>query len=116
MEVIAKRGRACWTGENPLTLEDLWMSHELGNKIFHNTYFLFFKDVIYLFFGEKHLSVASHMPPTSGLDYNPGICPDQESNWQHLSLQGNTQPTEPHQPGLDILCVCLFFRERNEQD
>ena len=29
----------------------------------------------------------------------PGMCPDQESNWQPSGLQDNVQPTEPHQLG-----------------
>ena len=30
---------------------------------------------------EKKLSVASHKPPTGGPAYNPGMCPDWDSNW-----------------------------------
>ena len=33
---------------------------------------------------------------------DPGMCPDGESNCQPFSLQGNDQPTEPHQPGLSL--------------
>ena len=49
--------------------------------------------------GEKHPLVASCMPPTGGLVHNPGLCPDQESNWQPFSLWDDAQPTEPHQSG-----------------
>ena len=41
----------------------------------------------------------SHDPPTGDLICNPGMCPDGESNWQPFGSQGNTQSTEPHQPG-----------------
>ena len=35
--------------------------------------------------GEKHqCMVASHTPATGELADNPGMCPDWESNWQHL--------------------------------
>ena len=47
--------------------------------------------------GEKHPSVASHMPPTGGLACNPGMCPHWELNQQTLSLWEDFQPTEPHQ-------------------
>ena len=45
--------------------------------------------------GEKHLLVASHMPPTGDLAHNPGMCPEPVT----LRFTGQ-QPTEPHQPGL----------------
>ena len=32
--------------------------------------------------------------------HNPGMCPDQEPNWQTFGSQAGTQSTEPHQPGL----------------
>ena len=35
---------------------------------------------------------------------NPGMCPDWEWNWPPFSLQDNSQPTEPHWPGLN----CIF--------
>ena len=51
--------------------------------------------------GEKHQCVVvSYMPPTRDLAYNPGMCPDWESNLQPSGLQASTQSTEPHQPGL----------------
>ena len=37
--------------------------------------------------------------PNRGLAYNPGMCPDWESNWWPFSLQDDAQPTEPNQPG-----------------
>ena len=39
------------------------------------------------------------MPPTGDLAQNPGMCPDQELNWQPFGSQADTQSTEPHQPG-----------------
>ena len=36
---------------------------------------------------------------TGGQTHNPGTHPDQESNPQTFSLQDDTQPAEPHQPG-----------------
>ena len=69
---------------------------------------------IYLFFrergregereGEKHpCVVVSCAAPTGDLACNLGMCPDWESNRRPFGLQAVTQPTEPHQPGLDIL-------------
>ena len=56
--------------------------------------------------GEKHLCVvASRMPPTGDLAYNPGMCPDWELNQGPFGSQANTQFTEPHQPGL----WCFFL-------
>ena len=50
--------------------------------------------------GEKRQCVvASHVPPTKDLAYNPGMCPDWELNQQLFGLQASTQSTEPHQPG-----------------
>ena len=38
--------------------------------------------------GEKHQCVvASHAPPTGDMAYNPGMCPDWESNWQPFAPQ-----------------------------
>ena len=39
------------------------------------------------------------MCPDWGGTGNPGVCPDQESNWRPFGLQDNTGPTEPHWPG-----------------
>ena len=52
--------------------------------------------------GEKHQCVvASRVPCTGDLAYNPGMCPNWESNWQPFGLQNGAQSTEPHQPGLN---------------
>ena len=77
----------------------------------------FFKKILYLFIfrgrgreGERererninvqeiYKSVASSMPLTGNLAYNPGMCPDWDSNWQPLCSQAGTQSTEPYQPG-----------------
>ena len=69
-----------------------------------NTNDFFFKDFIYLFEGEgegeKHQCVvASHAPPTGDQAWNPGMCPDWETNQPPFGLQASTQSTEPHQPG-----------------
>ena len=42
--------------------------------------------------------VASCTPPTGDLACNPGMCPDQESNWKPFGSQADAQSTEPHQP------------------
>ena len=41
--------------------------------------------------GEEHWLVASRTPQTAHLARNPGLCPDQESNWQPLGLQPSPQ-------------------------
>ena len=64
---------------------------------------------------EKHQCVAaSHAPPTGDLAWNPGMCPDWESNQQLFGSQARAQCTEPHQPGLyflfnNIRILCIFF-------
>ena len=40
------------------------------------------------------------MHPDQGLNLQPGMCPDQESNSQPFALWDGTQPTEPHWSGL----------------
>ena len=71
---------------------------------------VFFKKILFIYFrergregereGEKHQCVvASHMPRTGDLAYNPGMCPDWESTWRTFGLQAGAQSTEPHQPG-----------------
>ena len=74
-----------------------------------------FKNIFYLFLEgrreierererEKHQCVvASHAPATGEPAHNPGMCPDWELNPQPFDLQGGTQSTEPHQPGLVFL-------------
>ena len=53
--------------------------------------------------GEKHQCVfASHVSLVGDLAWNPGKCPDWESNWRCFGSQTSTQSTEPHQPGLKI--------------
>ena len=48
------------------------------------------------------------MPPSRDLARNPGMCPDQESNWQRFGSQAGAQCTEPHQPGLSILSKQMY--------
>ena len=55
--------------------------------------------------------VASCAPPTGDLAYNPGMCPDWESNWQPFGSQAHAQANEPHQLGLDSFFDS--FPERN---
>ena len=74
------------------------------------SYIFFLLLFIYLFIergrggereGEKHQCVvASHVPPTGDLAYNPGMCTDWESNLQPFGSQAGTQSTEPRQLGL----------------
>ena len=53
--------------------------------------------------------VASCVPLTGDLAYNPGKCPDWESNQQPFGSQAGTQSTEPHQPGeLPIILVLPY--------
>ena len=40
--------------------------------------------------------------PTGDLAHNLGTCPDLESNCRPLGSQAGAQPTEPHQPGLQL--------------
>ena len=55
---------------------------------------------------EKCPLVACPAPPAGDLACNPGVCPDQKSNWQLYGLQDNTQLTEPRQSGQKILSYC----------
>ena len=49
--------------------------------------------------------VASHSPPTADLACNPGMCPDQEPNWQPFGspFEAGAQSTEPYHPGLILI-------------
>ena len=51
--------------------------------------------------------VGSPAPHTGDLTYNPGMCPDWDSNRQPFGSQAGTQSIEPHQPGSDT-CFFLF--------
>ena len=48
-------------------------------------------------------------PPTGGLARNPGMCPDQKSNWQLFGSQASAQSSKPHQPGLDFYLSFSFY-------
>ena len=43
---------------------------------------------------------------------NPGICPDQELNWQSFGSQADAQSTEPYQPGLTLFLFSFSFFKR----
>ena len=60
---------------------------------------------------EIHWPVACLMLPTGDLAYNPGMCPDWESNQRPFSSQASAQSTEPHQPG-QIYIFFLTFPHR----
>ena len=45
--------------------------------------------------------------PTRYQTHNPGICPNQESNWRLFALWNDTKPTEPYRSGLFI----IFFED-----
>ena len=49
--------------------------------------------------------VASHVPPTKDLAYNPGMCPDWELNQQLFGTRAGTQSPEPHQPGQESVLL-----------
>ena len=61
---------------------------------------------------ETSIVVASCVPPTGDLAYNPGLRLDWESNQRCFDSQASTQSTEPHQPGPK----CTFKKEREEED
>ena len=52
--------------------------------------------------------ITSHMPPTGDLAHNPGMCPDWGSNQRPFALEAGAQSTEPHQPGLRHISICLL--------
>ena len=100
-------------------------SYVYRSEVLGFIYFLFFKYFIHIFLDrgegkekqrkrntdvwEKHRSVASHMLPNQGPNCNPGLCPDRESNQRHFALRDDSQPTEPHQPGLEVLGFIFFI-------
>ena len=76
---------------------------------------IFFKEFIHLFLKrwegrekgkkrnmdvrEKHRLVACHTHLKQGLNTQPGMRPDWESNWRPLTLWDDAQLTEPPRPG-----------------
>ena len=55
---------------------------------------------------EKHLLPASRAPQRGTNPHpHPGMCPDQEGNWQPLGLQDDAQPNEPHQSGQGLSLI-----------
>ena len=66
--------------------------------------------------GEKHQRVVtSCVSPTRDLVFNPGMCPDWESNQRPFGLQAGTQSTEPHQQGLQQYFDIDHFPSRRER-
>ena len=51
--------------------------------------------------------VSPGMPSSGDLAWNPGMCPDQESNQQPASLLDGAQLTEIHQSGLPRFLITL---------
>ena len=52
---------------------------------------------------ERIIDKLPHTPQTGDLAYNPGMCPNGESNLWTFGLQAGTQSIELHQPGPNIL-------------
>ena len=60
--------------------------------------------------GEKHQCVvAFHAPHNGDLDCNPSRFPDWELDQCPFGSQAGTQSTEPHQPGLCISLMKIYF-------
>ena len=55
--------------------------------------------------GKYQCVVASHMTPTGELAHNPSMWPEWDSNKQPFGSQACTQPTEPHQPGINVFLL-----------
>ena len=85
---------------------------------------IFFKKILFIYFRErgrdgerernidvqkKYQLVASCTPPTGNQAHNPGMCPDWESNQWPFGLWDDTQPTEPHQSGLNFNYLLMMF-------
>ena len=84
---------------------------------------MFFKDFIYLYLErgegrekerERNISVfASHVAPSGHLARTPGMCPDWESNQQHLDSQPMLNPlsytSQGRFPILNIGSILIFF-------
>ena len=51
---------------------------------------------------ERNINGLPFIPSTGDLACNPGMCSDWESNQTPFGLQNNAQPTESHQPGLQL--------------
>ena len=63
--------------------------------------------------GEKpQCVVASHSAPSGDLACNPGMCPDQESNWRPSGLQDDAEPTELHQSGQSYSLAKVLISDR----
>ena len=82
--------------------------------------FFFLKDFIYLYLDrgkgrgiEKKRNISVWLPltcnPHWGTACNLSMCPDWESNQQPFGSQAGTQCIEPHQPGLFLFYLCVFF-------
>ena len=49
-----------------------------------------------------------HAPNGGDLACNPGMCPEQESNWQPFGLWEDAQPPEPCLSGQILLFFYMF--------
>ena len=59
--------------------------------------------------GEKHQCVVVFYALLPGdLSWNPCVCPDWESNRQHICSQAGAQSTEPQQPGQILICILIY--------
>ena len=60
---------------------------------------------------ERNISVWLPLtcPSPGDLTYNPGMCPDWESNWHPFGSQASAQSTEPHQSGQKFCGFFFFF-------
>ena len=52
--------------------------------------------------------LACPQPPTMDPDWNPGMCPDWESNQRPFGSPASTQFTKPHQPGPGLFNECFI--------
>ena len=102
------------------------LAQTFRGKISHFNFLIQFLKRFYLFIfsqrgmevereAEKHQCVvAFRAPPSGDLAHNPGKCPDWESNWRPFSSQASTQPTEPHQSGINSIISLFIFRNKTD--
>ena len=84
-------------------------------------YTIFFLKILFIFRerrregereGEKYQCVVdSHVAPTWDLAYNPGMCPDWESNWQPFGLQPMLNPLSHTSQGHVLYYLFSWFTQ-----